>query len=74
MKAISFAAILLIRLYQWMIAPLIGQTCRFSPSCSHYAVEAIKKYGAFKGGWLAAKRIGRCQPWFFGGSGDDPVP
>ncbi|WP_375290303.1 membrane protein insertion efficiency factor YidD [Qipengyuania sp.] len=58
----------------WQLGPsrLIPSTCRFYPSCSHYAIEALQKYGAVKGGWLALKRIGRCNPW--GGCGHDPVP
>ncbi|NQX77896.1 membrane protein insertion efficiency factor YidD [Gilvibacter sp.] len=64
--------LLLIKLYQWIISPLTPATCRFEPTCSHYAVDALKTHGLFKGGWLAAKRIGRCHPW--GGSGYDPVP
>ena len=64
--------LLLIKLYQWVISPLTPATCRFEPTCSHYAVDALKTHGLFKGSWLAAKRIGRCHPW--GGSGYDPVP
>ncbi len=64
--------ILLIRIYQYFISPLTGASCRFTPTCSQYSVEAIKKYGAFKGGWLTLKRLGRCHPW--GGHGHDPVP
>jgi putative membrane protein insertion efficiency factor len=62
----------LIRLYQWTIAPVIGQTCRFYPSCSHYGAEAIQKHGAIKGSWLTVRRICRCHPWNPGGV--DPVP
>ena len=70
----AFAALflLIIRIYQYVISPLLGRSCRFTPSCSHYGVEAIQKYGPFKGGWLTVKRIGRCNPW--GGHGHDPVP
>lgn len=70
----AFAALflLIIRIYQHVISPLLGRSCRFTPSCSHYGVEAIQKYGPFKGGWLTVKRIGRCNPW--GGHGHDPVP
>ena len=64
--------ILLIRFYQRAISPHFPPACRYTPSCSAYAVEALKKYGALKGTWLAAKRISRCHPW--GGSGYDPVP
>ncbi|MBC7417075.1 MAG: membrane protein insertion efficiency factor YidD [Pedobacter sp.] len=62
----------LIRIYQYAISPMLGANCRFTPSCSTYGVEAIKKYGPFKGGWMALKRIGRCHPW--GKHGHDPVP
>ncbi|WP_416189904.1 membrane protein insertion efficiency factor YidD [Neisseria sp. CCUG17229] len=64
--------LLLIRFYQYAISPLIPPRCRFTPTCSQYAVEAVQKHGALKGGWLALKRIARCHP--FGGSGHDPVP
>ena len=59
-------------LYQKCISPMIGPSCRFTPTCSQYAVEAIKKHGPFKGFCLAVRRILRCHPW--GGSGYDPVP
>lgn len=62
----------LIRLYQWTLSPLLGPTCRFHPTCSHYAHEAVGRHGALRGGWLAVKRIGRCHPWHPGGI--DPVP
>ena len=61
-----------IRLYQRFISPCLGHNCRFLPTCSQYAIEAITKYGPVKGLWLAVKRILRCHPW--GGSGYDPVP
>ncbi len=64
--------ILLVKFYQGAISPLFPSCCRFTPTCSQYAVEALKKYGAIKGSWLAMKRICRCHPW--GGSGYDPVP
>lgn len=64
--------ILIIRFYQKEISPLKGPTCRFHPTCSAYAIEAIKKYGAIKGGFLAIKRILRCHPFSKGGY--DPVP
>lgn len=72
LRILSLPLIALIKLYQWIISPLIGPKCRFTPSCSHYAIEALKKYGIFKGGWLFIKRISRCHPW--GGHGYDPVP
>ena len=64
--------ILPIRFYQYAISPLLGPRCRFQPTCSHYAVEAIEEWGVLKGGWLALKRIGKCHPW--GPWGYDPVP
>ncbi|MBS1564678.1 MAG: membrane protein insertion efficiency factor YidD [Bacteroidetes bacterium] len=69
---LSLPFIGLIKLYQWGLSPLIGPKCRYTPTCSHYALEAFKKYGPLKGGWLAIKRIARCHPW--GGHGYDPVP
>jgi uncharacterized protein len=63
----------LIRIYQYAISPILpANTCRFTPTCSHYGMEAIRKYGALKGGRLTAKRFCRCHPW--GGHGYDPVP
>jgi putative membrane protein insertion efficiency factor len=62
----------LIRIYQLIISPILGPKCRFTPSCSKYGVEALKRYGIFKGSWLTIKRIARCHPW--GGHGYDPVP
>lgn len=62
----------LIRFYQYALSPMLPPRCRYQPTCSQYAIEAVRKYGGLKGGWLAAKRIGRCHPW--GGSGYDPVP
>jgi len=61
-----------IRLYQLTLSPWLGRTCRYEPTCSAYAAEAIRELGVRRGVWLAAKRIGRCHPW--GGSGYDPVP
>ena len=61
-----------IAFYRTCISPLTPPACRYTPTCSQYAQEAIRKYGPFKGGWLALKRILRCHPW--GGSGYDPVP
>jgi putative membrane protein insertion efficiency factor len=65
-------ALLLIRAYQWLLSPLLGSNCRFQPTCSHYAAEAITEHGIVRGTWLALRRVGRCHPW--GGSGFDPVP
>ncbi|MBP8814395.1 membrane protein insertion efficiency factor YidD [Laribacter hongkongensis] len=62
----------LIRFYQLAISPWLPPRCRYQPTCSQYAIEAVQKHGAFKGGWLALRRIGRCHPW--GSSGYDPVP
>ncbi len=64
--------IFLIRIYQYTLSPFIGRSCRYTPTCSHYSVDAIKKHGPFKGGKLSIKRISSCNPW--GGSGYDPVP
>lgn len=65
-------AISLITLYQRFISPLLPRTCRFYPSCSEYAKQALQKYGLVRGGWLALKRISRCHPLHPGGL--DPVP
>jgi putative membrane protein insertion efficiency factor len=62
----------LIRAYQYLISPLLGNHCRFYPSCSHYAAEAIETHGALRGSWLALRRLSRCHPWHEGGV--DPVP
>ncbi|WP_340075044.1 membrane protein insertion efficiency factor YidD [Leptobacterium sp. I13] len=73
LKSIFIAPfILLVKIYQYLISPLTPATCRYSPTCSQYTVEALKKHGLFKGGRLAIKRIFSCHPW--GGSGYDPVP
>ncbi len=72
LRLLGWLLILPIRFYQRFISPLTPATCRFTPSCSHYAVEAIRKHGPFKGLVLALWRILRCNPW--GGSGYDPVP
>lgn len=61
-----------IRLYQLTLSPFFGPCCRYTPSCSHYGVEAIGRFGALRGGWLTILRILRCNPW--GGTGEDPVP
>lgn len=65
-------AILLVRFYQMSIRPLLPDACRYTPSCSQYTIEALRKHGFFRGGWLGLKRILRCHPW--GGHGYDPVP
>lgn len=64
--------ILLIRCYQWTLSPLLGPRCRFHPSCSHYAADALRVHGVLRGSWLALRRLSRCHPWHPGGF--DPVP
>ena len=71
-KVLGAIMLFLIRIYQAILSPFLGSNCRFTPTCSQYGAEAIKKYGPFKGGWMTIKRIGRCRPG--GGSGWDPVP
>lgn len=71
-KAIQYVILFLIRIYRYVISPLLGPRCRFYPSCSNYAEEAIKIHGAMKGSWLATKRICRCHP--FNPGGIDNVP
>lgn len=71
-RALAWPLIGLVKLYRLAISPWLGMNCRFQPTCSEYAIEALRTHGVFKGSWLAAKRIGRCHPW--GGSGYDPVP
>lgn len=62
----------LIQAYRWFVSPMLGVNCRFAPSCSEYALEAVERHGALRGSVLAAGRLCRCHPW--GGSGFDPVP
>ena len=64
--------LLMLRGYQYAIRPLMGANCRFFPSCSDYAREAVERHGAAKGAWLTTRRLARCHPW--GGEGYDPVP
>ena len=64
--------VLIIRCYQRMISTLFAPTCRYTPSCSNYALQALQTHGVLKGGWLSIKRIARCAPW--GGHGHNPVP
>jgi putative membrane protein insertion efficiency factor len=71
-QILALPLIVLIKIYQLLVSPLIPPSCRFTPTCSHYSLEALKKYGILKGGWLSLRRIIRCHPW--GGSGYDPVP
>lgn len=66
------ALLRLIRLYQVIVSPALGMACRYEPTCSHYAYEAIERHGAWRGARLAASRLGRCRPG--GGGGYDPVP
>ncbi len=61
-----------VKVYQWVISPILPSACRYTPTCSTYTIEAIKEWGPLKGGWLGLKRIASCNPW--GGTGDDPVP
>lgn len=69
---LSRAIIKIIKIYQKFLSPMLGQNCRFHPTCSQYAVEALSSYGFFKGSFLAIKRLIKCNPW--GGSGIDNVP
>lgn len=71
-KLTSLLFIGFIRLYQGIISPYLGRSCRYSPTCSQYTIEAIQLWGPFKGLWIGLKRISRCHPW--GGHGYDPVP
>jgi uncharacterized protein len=77
-NAAQHVLIFSLRLYQWTLSPAQGllfgplARCRFTPSCSAYALEAVRTHGALKGSWLALRRLGRCHPW--GGCGEDPVP
>jgi putative membrane protein insertion efficiency factor len=72
LKIPSYILIGLVFFYKKAISPWLAPACRYTPTCSEYAMEAIKKYGAIKGGWLAIKRFSTCHPW--GGHGHDPVP
>jgi uncharacterized protein len=72
MSPLAHGARLLVRTYQLVISPLLGPSCRYLPTCSEYAMEALAKHGAVRGGWLTVRRLARCHPW--GGSGYDPVP
>ncbi|PAW85915.1 MAG: membrane protein insertion efficiency factor YidD [Pedosphaera sp. Tous-C6FEB] len=76
MNLAQHSLLFFLRLYRWVISPVLtqmfGAACRFEPTCSVYAMEAVRGHGALRGGWLAARRLARCQPW--GGCGCDPVP
>lgn len=71
-KAIVWVMCLPVHFYKLCISPMFPQCCRFTPSCSTYAIQALRKHGPLRGSWLAVRRILRCHPW--GGSGYDPVP
>jgi len=69
---VKWALLRAVRGYQRIISPLLPPACRYQPTCSAYALEAIERHGALRGSWLAIRRLARCTPW--GGSGYDPVP
>lgn len=69
---VVFLGKLPVRLYQYIISPVLPTSCRYTPTCSQYAIEAFQNHGLLKGWWLTLKRISRCHPW--GGNGHDPVP
>lgn len=71
-RLVRRVAVLPIRFYQLCISPMLPPSCRFTPTCSQYAIEAVMRHGLLRGAWLAIRRILRCHPW--GGSGYDPVP
>ena len=71
-KFFTLIAIFIVKLYKWFLSPLLPPACRYVPTCSEYSMEALKKHGVLKGGWLSIKRIVSCNPW--GGHGHDPVP
>ena len=71
-KIIQFPFILLVKIYQLIISPLFPASCRYTPTCSQYMIQAIKEWGVLKGGWMGLKRFTSCHPW--GSCGHDPVP
>lgn len=71
-RILGFPLIVLVKIYQLIISPILPQSCRYTPTCSTYMIEAIKIWGPIRGTWLGIKRISRCNPW--GGCGHDPVP
>lgn len=72
MWLLKYFFIFLVKIYQVVISPLLPASCRYTPTCSVYAIDALRVHGPFKGGWMALKRISSCHPW--GGHGYDPVP
>ncbi len=72
MTPVAYLLALPLRFYRYFVSPLLGPSCRYLPSCSEYGVEALKRHGGLRGGWLTLRRFLRCHPW--GGSGFDPVP
>lgn len=72
MSPLAHLLALPVKAYRLIFSPWVGYNCRYQPTCSQYALDALRSHGALKGGWLAAKRIARCNPW--GGCGYDPVP
>lgn len=72
MNILKYLLIFPIKIYQKLISPVLPPSCRYTPTCSHYAIQAIEEWGIFYGSWLAIKRIISCNPW--GGHGHDPVP
>ena len=71
-KILTLFLVALIQAYRYLLSPFLGNHCRYTPSCSQYALEAIETHGVFKGAWLSVKRLGSCHPWHVGGY--DPVP
>jgi uncharacterized protein len=69
---ITGALVALLTAYRWLVSPALGANCRYAPSCSEYAVEALRRHGAVRGAWIALRRVARCHPW--AGHGHDPVP
>lgn len=72
LKAVARILEILVWIYRLCISPLLPQSCRYTPTCSQYAIDALRRHGPFRGTWLTMRRIARCHPW--GGSGYDPVP
>ena len=72
MSPLAYILSLPVRLYRLVFSPWVGHSCRYDPTCSAYALEALRKHGGLKGGWMAARRVIRCNPW--GGRGVDDVP